>query len=253
MTPQLFFGKVMHKRLFPKVNGFTYGIYYIAMPLSMINNMPMKVERPGLLSFYRRDHGARDGSDLEAWIKSALKPYGISVNGEIVLVTLPRVLGYVFNPVSFWLCFDLQQNLRAVVCEVNNTFGETHCYICAHHDQRPITGDDWLHGEKFFHVSPFLEREGRYRFRFALKDSMLGIWIDHYAADGRLQLLTALTGTLRPMTRKNLNHAFWRYPLVTLKAIGLIHWQAIKLLVKGMAYVPKPVQNNEKVSRSHED
>ena len=175
LTPQILFGKVMHKRMFPKVNGFTYGIYNIAVPLSGIDRLPLPVDRFGLLAFYRRDHGARDGGDLAAWLREKLAVHNVAADGETLLVTLPRVLGYVFNPVSFWFCHDRDRQLRAVLCEVNNTFGETHLYICVRPDHAPITATDTLHGEKFFHVSPFLPREGAYRFRFNLSEDALGV------------------------------------------------------------------------------
>src|SRR6202012_458830 len=93
------------------------------------------LDRFGLLSFYNRDHGDRSGSDLASWARAVLHSAKVTnADGEIVLITLPRVLGYTFNPVSFWLCHDKTGDLRAVICEVNNTFGETHSYICAHPD-----------------------------------------------------------------------------------------------------------------------
>lgn len=126
----------------------------------------------------------RKYENLNDWAYKILKSENIiSVNGEIVLVTLPRVFGYVFNPVSFWFCLDEKQNLRAVICEVNNTFGETHTYICAHKDERPIAPEDILEGKKVFHVSPFMEREGHYRFRFYYNEDKMHTRIDYYDED----------------------------------------------------------------------
>jgi len=248
MTPRLFLSDVMHKRLLPKVNEFTYGVYYLAFPLSKLDDLPLPVNRFGAMSFYEKDHGLRDGSSLENWARRILNHYNIDkADGEIVLISLPRILGYVFNPVSFWVCHDKAGAVRAVICEVNNTFGETHTYLCAHDDQRVISKDDWLQADKLFHVSPFLKREGYYKFRFAFDQSgqetgRAGIWITYYNGSGDRQLLTALTGRFRPMTTSSLRQVFWRYPLVTLKTIALIHWQAIKLLSKGIRYVVKPDQ-----------
>lgn len=250
IKPCLLLGHVTHKRLFPKVNSFTYGIYYLASGLRSLAGMPMAINRFGPTSFYHKDHGARSGDDLQAWIAPILSENGISVQ-DIILVAMPRIFGYVFNPVSFWFCFDDQHDLRAVVCEVNNTFGENHSYLCVHDDHRPISGDDWLYADKLFHVSPFLERTGHYRFRFNIKDDALGVWIDYYAADGRLQLMTALTGKFQPMTKSSLRSVLWGYPLITFRAIFLIHWQALKLFAKGIKYVPKPLQNKTKLSRTH--
>lgn len=249
VEPKLYTAKVMHKRLFPKVNAFTYGIYYIALPLSKISEIKIARNKFSPISFYDKDHGAKDGSDLENWARGILQKYNIDkADGDITLVCMPRIFGYVFNPVSFWLCHDTEQNLRAVICEVNNTFGETHSYLCVHEDQRVINDTDTLKAKKIFHVSPFLEREGHYEFRFNIKDDKYGIWIDFFDKDNNKKLITSLMGTLAPLTQANMRKAFWRYPLITFKAIWLIHWQALKLISKGIKYVKKPKQKEEKTS-----
>ena len=247
IAPRIMFGKVMHARLFPKRNKFRYRMYYLELPLADIEKFPIVYNRFGLLSFYDKDHGPRDGTALEPWARGILKSYGLGevCSGAISLITLPRVLGYVFNPVSFWVCRDKDGYIRAVICEVHNTFGEYHSYICAHDDHRPITEKDTLEGEKLFHVSPFIIREGRYTFRFDLRDGHFGIWIDYYAPDGNKQLLTSLIGKREPLDKAALRKAFWRYPLVTFKAIYLIHWQALKLIGKGIKYIPRPSQRDE--------
>lgn len=244
----------MHKRLFPKINQFTYGIYYLALPLSKINQsleeQGLKYNRFGLLSFYDKDHGDCDGSDLRKWADKTLQSQNIEdVDGEIILLTMPRVFGYVFNPVSFWYCFEKDQNLKAVICEVNNTFGEMHTYVCTY-DEGSIEKDAVMATEKVFHVSPFLTREGGYKFRFVLNDKNMGAWIDYFHKNGEKQLLTALSGTFKPLTRQTLRKAFWQYPLITLKAIFLIHWQALKLFAKGIEYVPKPAQLLKRVTKT---
>ncbi len=245
ISPQLFTAKVMHKRLFPKVNAFTYNIYYLALPLTKLANLAF----PRMMSFHTKDHGAKDGSDLNGWARSILRDYGLDeLTQHITLICMPRILGYVFNPVSFWMCLDEQKQLRAVIAEVNNTFGETHRYLCAHDDHRVIDADDWLTAQKIFHVSPFLKREGHYDFRFALKEKKFGIWIDFYDGNGNKQLLTSLIGQLQPLTKKSMWHAFWTHPLVTFKTIFLIHWQAVKLVSKGIKYIPKPEQLLKKLS-----
>lgn len=247
LTPQIFTGKVMHKRLFPKENSFVYSIYYLALPLSQIENAPKK----GALCFNEKDHGPRDGTGLEYWVRSILKnhnPALESVTKEILLICMPRIFGYVFNPISFWLCLDKKKNLRAVLCEVNNTFGETHSYLCVHPGLKPIGQDDWLLADKIFHVSPFLKREGEYKFRFSFKDNKFGTWINFHDAQNQKQLLTSLIGTFEPMTTTSLRRTFWKHPLVTFKAITLIHWQALKLISKGIKHIKKPRQHEEKMS-----
>ncbi len=243
---------VMHGRLFPKRNNFTYGIYYLSLPLSQLNETALAYNKFGALSFHDKDHGACDGSSLQNWAKSLLARYKLDqADGEIVLVCMPRVLGYVFNPVSFWLCYNQDHSLRAVICEVHNTFGERHSYICAHEDQRPILKNDVLEGQKLFHVSPFLAREGKYHFRFDVFSRNFAAWIDYYDHEGKKQLVTSLIGAKIVLNKDNLSHVFWRYPLVTIKAITLIHWQALKLISKGIKYIKRPEQLFKKHSATN--
>lgn len=250
IRPSILFGHVMHKRLFPRINAFSYSIFYLVLPLThMKKNTPLAVNRFGMLSFYEKDHGRRDGSDLEKWAQDILQKYGVTeANGEIVLVTMPRVLGYVFNPVSFWICYDNDKKIRAVLCEVNNTFGETHTYLCAHPDHTEIKSDDVLEGQKVFHVSPFLPREGYYTFRFSVSQENCGFWINYHDSTGEKQLVTSLTGRMKLIDQSALSRAFWTYPFVTMKAVALIHWQAAKLIMKGIKYIPRPAQEQEKIS-----
>ncbi|MCM2343998.1 MAG: DUF1365 domain-containing protein [Alphaproteobacteria bacterium] len=237
----------MHARLFPRKNAFRYGIYYVALPLSRLADLPLRTK--GFVSFSARDHGACDGTDLQAWVRSILARYGLAAaDGEIVLVCMPRVMGYVFNPVSFWLCYDHAGDLRAVLCEVHNTFGERHTYVCARDDRGVLIGDDVVRGEKVFHVSPFLQREGEYSFRFEIDSARFAVWIDYFDGAGQRQLLTALAGQVAPLTAAGLRGLSWRYPLVTMRAVFLIHWQALKLVAKGIKYVPRPLQRQEKTT-----
>lgn len=256
VTPKLFFPKVMHKRLFPKVNSFTYNMYYLAFPLSRIDELDIAKNKFSYLSFYEKDHGARDGSSIDKWVRGLLEENQIKFEGEVVLITLPRILGYVFNPVSFYFCLDENCLLRAVICEVNNTFGETHTYICAKENGEEIGSNDFLESKKLFHVSPFLEREGKYKFRFNYSPEKLGIWIDLYDKNGNKKLITSMVGKFEELNRNSLRKAFWSYPLITLKTIFLIHWQALKLVFRFIDIILKPVvakntpKTNDKIKLS---
>lgn len=243
-------GSVMHGRQFPRTNHFRYGIYYLALPLSKLNQLPVPHNSAGVMSFHDRDHGYGTTGTLESWAQSILEAHDIYLDGEIALICMPRIFGYVFNPVSFWLCHDKAGALKAVLCEVHNTFGEKHTYLCAHEDKRVILPDDVLTARKVFHVSPFLKREGHYEFRFDSTQDHLAVRIDFFAEDGRKQLVTTLSGRYTQMTRPACRRLFWRYPLVTLKAIALIHYQAIRLVIKGIRYIPKPAQNYQRVTRT---
>lgn len=204
LTPQIFTAKVMHKRTVPKVNQFTYSVYYLALPLSQLHQQSvLKVNRPGAMSLHEKDFGARDGSGLHKWARQQLHEYKLDAEvHEIIFIAMPRILGYGFNPVSFYLCLDAAGQLRAFIAEVHNTFGEGHSYIGANADGRAISADDWIQADKLFHVSPFLAREGHYCFRIAHQATgKLGIWIDYVNPDGETQLLTSLTGKLQPLTK----------------------------------------------------
>lgn len=247
--PKILTGNVMHQRLLPKKHGFNYGIFYVVLPLSKLTQMPLAYNKFGLMSFYDKDHGACDGGALQTWADQILDQHGIKDVDDITLVCMPRVLGYVFNPVSFWLCQDADKQLKAVLCEVHNTFGERHTYICKpQYGQDTIRNTDLLAADKVFHVSPFLKREGLYSFKFDITADKFNVFINLYNQQADKQLVTALTGLLQPMTTINLRKMLWQYPLVTLKAIVLIHWHALLLLAKGIAYITKPTQRPERAT-----
>jgi len=250
---QLLLARVMHQRLFPKKNRFSYGVYYLMMPLPMDPLPPFLLgwRSRWVMGFDARDLGYRNGSDPSGWASHVLHDHHIAGVTRMLLLTMPKVLGYVFNPVSFYFCYDEMDGLRAVIAEVHNTFGEQHAYLCVHPDQRPIEALDWITADKVFHVSPFLERQGVYRFRFDMRPSQVAIHIHYHHDNGKPQLITSLIGTVTPCTRATLRRAFWAHPLVTLKTIGLIHWQAIRLILKGVGVIKKPVQHPVTVTISH--
>ena len=252
MSPSLFFGSVMHERLGPVSNRFRYPVFFIQVPLSALAALrgPLfSVDHWNLFSLRRADYGSRDGSDLQLWMRQLLVREGLGdLDGEIILQTFPRVLGYVFNPVSFWLCHDHQGNLRAALAEVNNTFGEHHVYLLSKPDHSPITNADWIETNKRFHVSPFLNVDGRYRFRFTTNAKASTIRIDHANENGAL-LRTSIAGQASPLTTRGLIYAFFRYPWMTLGVMLRIHWQALKLWSKGLAWYRKPTPPTEDLTR----
>jgi hypothetical protein len=158
------------------------------------------------------------------------------------------VLGYGFNPVSFWLCFDRAKGLRAVLAEVNNTFGERHSYLCFHDDHRVIAAQDTLSARKIFHVSPFIKVEGHYSFRFGITGDRVAIAIDLEDGEGIL-LRTAVSGRPETVSAGALLALLVRNPLYPFKIIGLIHYQAVKLFLKGVRHFNKPAPPETSVSR----
>ncbi|MCY7389490.1 MAG: DUF1365 domain-containing protein [Burkholderiales bacterium] len=249
-SPELCVGRVFHKRFRPVDHQFSYGVFFLRVPLSRLtelSNRWLSVDRFNLLSFSTADYGPRDGTNLEAWMRGLLLREGIDcADGEVVLQTFPRLLGYVFNPISVWYCFDKNGLLRAALAEVRNTFGEHHNYLVAHADQRPIKAGDWLTSRKVFHVSPFCEVKGHYRFRFEQVAGRAYAQIDYYDANdtacgdaGKL-IVTTLHGAPEPLTSRTALRAFIGHPFMTFGVVARIHWHALKLWLKHVPFFTKP-------------
>ena len=254
VQPLIGFGQVMHKRLRPTVNAFNYPTYFLMLPMRSLHqggSGALAHNRRSALSFFDRDHG--DGGDnAVTWLDALLRREGVEdADGELWLHTYPRVLGYTFKPVSFWYCHRLDGSLRAIVVEVNNTFGERHCYLL----DEPDYGRE-LRADKVFHVSPFCTLAGGYRFRF-LRSDPGGVQktvarIDYHdspddAASALLQ--TSVSGTLEPVTAASLRRALWRYPAMTLGVMARIHWQAFKIWRKHVPFIRKPELPKNTVTR----
>jgi len=249
---ELLTGVVMHHRLRPKEHRFSYGVFYLRLRLSKLEragNRLFSINRFNLASFHYRDHGARDGTHPLEWMRGLLEREGLGcANGEIWLQCFPRVLGYVFNPVSFWFCEDRDGRLRAVLAEVNNTFGETHSYLLTRAGNAPIEPDTTLEARKVFHVSPFFAVNGDYRFRFSSSPTARTARIDYHDQQGPL-LLTRIAGRAEPMSALRLARAFIGHPLMTLTILARIHWQALRLWMMRTPFHAKPIAPLEKISR----
>lgn len=251
-SPMVGFGQVRHTRLRPVRHRFAYGTYFLMLPMRSIRSHGAGVlacNRRSAVSFYDVDHG--DGRSPQAggalaWLEELLAAEGIhDAQGEIWLHCFPRVLGYTFKPVSFWYCHREDGSLRAIVVEVNNTFGERHCYLLEH-ARFGLT----LQAQKVFHVSPFCKVEGSYRFRFMVTPhhARTVARIDYHDALG-VVLETSVSGTLQPLSQGVLRRAFWTYPAMTLGVVLRIHWQAARLFFKRVGFVRKPSPPQAFVSR----
>lgn len=251
--PLLGFGQVRHARVWPARHAFAYPTFFLMLPMRDLASYqgPLAIDRAGAISFHQQDHGdgrsAYDGGAL-AWLDALLHSHGIDdAQGQVWLHCYPRVWGYTFKPVSFWYCHTSDQRLRAIVVEVNNTFGERHCYLL----DNPRYGVE-LHASKVFHVSPFCEVRGSYRFRL-MRTGQSGapgandttqplrtvVRIDHDMGDQAV-LQTSISGTLHPITRRTWWRAVWGYPAMTLAVMARIHWQALRLWCKGVPFHRKP-------------
>ncbi len=237
--PLLGIGTVRHRRLRPAEHAFAYPTYFLMLPMRSLRSAPeasLRRTRFGLMSFHDRDHG--DGrDDALAWLDELLDAEGVQgATGEVWLHTYPRVFGYVFKPVSFWYCHRSDGSLAAVVAEVNNTFGERHCYLLAGAE---LGFGRELVARKVFHVSPFCQVQGQYRFRFMRTADRTVARVDHDDDLGAL-LQTSVSGELQPLTARSVRAAFFGMPMMTLGVIARIHWQALRLWLKRVPFQSKP-------------
>jgi hypothetical protein len=256
--PLLGSGPVRHRRLRPAAHAFSYSALFLLLPMRSLARdatlLPIARNRFGAMSFFDADHGD-GGSDSLAWLQGLLAAEGIvDADGEIWLQTFPRVWGYVFKPVSLWLCERADGSLRCAVAEVNNTFGERHCYILTPDaGERSLQWGAQYSASKVFHVSPFCTVEGRYRFRF-LRSAGSGhdrliLRIDHDDALGPL-IQTSISGALRPLTAARARLALLRHPMHSIGVMARIHWQAFKLWRKRVPFHSKPLPPDHFASRS---
>lgn len=244
---QIGFGQVRHTRLRPRRHAFAYPTYFLMLPLRSLRahgNGELARNRRAALSFHDADHGD-GGPDCLAWIDGLLRQHGIEdALGEVWLHTPPRVLGYSFKPVSLWYCHRPDGRLRAVLAEVNNTFGERHCYLLENPRYGvPCTAD------KAFHVSPFCPVRGQYRFVFMRTPGHPGAGpartvarIDYHddGADAPALIQTSVSGALQALNARSVRRALWSYPAMTLGVIARIHWQALRLWLKRTPFFRQP-------------
>lgn len=241
-------GTTGHARRGDISNAFRYGVDYVLIdPEAKGGPRLFSRNRFNLFSVMDRHHGgARGRGRGVVWAREVLARAGLDPDGvQILLLTQPGFLGYVFNPVSFWLAMR-GGTLRAVIAEVNNTFGDRHSYLCHRAGFAAITRETELTSRKIFHVSPFQDVEGAYRFHFDIRADRIAIRIEH--ENGRQGVVATLQGVRRPLTDRSILWAALRRPFGALRTITLIHWQALRLKLKGARYRSRPAPPRQEVS-----
>jgi uncharacterized protein len=226
----LYDGLVVHRRLRPRHHAFRYRVFALLLDLDEIESSRLWLfgaNRPALFSFRDRDHG--DGRPLRAWLDGELAKAGIAAGGAKRVLCYPRLFGYVFNPLSVWFCYRADETLAAIVYEVHNTFGERHAYVLA-------AGDGLVRQRcaKEFAVSPFLSMDCIYNFRLRPPGEDVLIAIDE-EEHGRPVLAATFSGKRRPLSDAILFSMLLRHPLMTVKVIAAIHYEAVRLMWKGVA------------------
>lgn len=241
----LYFGNVMHARLKPVGHRFNYRVMSLLIDLDRLDDAGrltrlFAVNRAALYSFHEKDHGNRDGSSLRGYAQRMAATHGIDLTGgRVDLLCYPRLLGYTFNPLAIYFCHDAGGRLALIIYEVRNTFGDLHAYAL------PIApGEQTAAGirqvqDKLFYVSPFVEMAMRYHFRVTPPEGEVKLRILETDPEGPL-LAATFHGRRRALASAALVRSFLGLPLMTFKIMAAIHWEALRLWLKGARLVPRP-------------
>ncbi len=257
-TSAIYESVVRHRRFQPMGHELRYGVWSLLVDLDEVDGIARRNpffsrNRFNLVAFHDRDHGPRDGSDLRSWFEGHLRTAGVDLDGGPVrLLVFPRILGYTFNPITVWFGYDRSERLKAVLYEVHNTFGHAHSHLAIVDDDVDVSGRLPRHGfDKTLHVSPFFDQIGRYRISLSPPDEGYRLVIEYLDDDGERLLTATQEGRRVPLNARTLLRQFFTKPLVTLKVIVGIHWEAVKLFAKGAKYrpIPEPPVDEVEVTR----
>ena len=250
----IYSGNVIHRRFKPKNHLFKYKVFSLLIDLDELNTLHKRLgifsyNKFNLISFYDVDHGARDGTSIKRWVVQNLKKNKINSSRiRIKLLCYPRILGYVFNPLSVFFIYNQQSKLIAIFYEVKNTFGEQHTYIFKINKQQQALQHDC---SKKFYVSPFLEMNCTYYFKIAQPGNTISIVINQHDELGKI-LYASQDGTKKILTNASLIKTYLEHPLMTFKIIVAIHFEAMKLWLKRIKLVSKNIKlkNNITIENS---
>ena len=246
----IYIGSVIHKRFKPKKHFFKYSVFSLFLDLDEINELDNKISffsynKFNILSFFDKDHGYRDGSSIKNWLIQILQKKNISTkNIKIKILCYPRIFGYVFNPLSIFFIYDSDSNPTTILYEVKNTFGEQHTYVF----KIDIKNKQILNNcKKRFYVSPFMDLESKYFFKMLIPNERLSVIIEQRDKEGKL-LFASQDGERLKISSKNLLISYLKHPLMTIKIISAIHYEALKLWIKGVKLVKKNLNIKNNIS-----
>ncbi len=246
----LYIARVMHRRHVAPLYRFVYRVFYLLVDVDRIDALAARlrffsINRFNLLSLYPRDHG--DGKGLRRWAEQTLRAQGLVPDGgRIRLLAFPRVLGMAFNPISLWYCEHRDGALQVVIAEVNNTFGEKHSYVLDGAGAA-LAYEQAIDKDKLFHVSPFFDRTGSYRFTLAEPGERLRVVI-RQSRDGAPSLDATIAGERQTLSDAQIVRQVLRMPWMAAKVVAGIHWEALKLWLRGARFHSKPDPLDPKVS-----
>ncbi|OSQ32802.1 DUF1365 domain-containing protein [Thalassospira sp. MCCC 1A03138] len=245
-TSALFEGSVMHHRLRPRDHKLRYRVFSFLFDLDEIDGLAGSLKlfsrnRFNLFSFHDRDHADRDHGDIRTRIEDILNKHDLGdCTHRIELLCYPRILGFVFNPLSVYFCHRADGSVGAVLYEVSNTFGDRHSYLIPVRpdaiDEKGVLRQSCAKG---FYVSPFIDMQADYHFRICMPDEKVAVAIRETDRDGAF-LNAAFVGDRTALSDRNLFMAFVRYPLMTIKVVAGIHYEALHLWRKGMKFHKRP-------------
>lgn len=258
MRSAFFAGRVMHQRFRPARHRLDYRVFWLLADLSELPELGRRfrffsVDAFNLLAFHTADYGDRSGSDLRTYVEKHLADAGLASDAwRIELLTMPRILGHVFNPISLFFCRDETDRLRAILYEVSNTFGERHAYLIPVEDDAAMPIRQTC--DKAFYVSPFIDMAMRYAFTVHPPEARVGVAIDVADKEGPL-LKAVLHGTRLPITDRSILRLCATHPLLTLKIVAAIHWEALFIWLKriGLRSRPAPPSHPVTIVRSGRD